>query len=100
MEAAQARLSLHLSKCYIVGNHMSRLIILISHINCSIIFAALSASQYKVQVGLLLPQLVQRWFKILLKVLQGCTSCTSGSNKSISGHILNTRLKFYVVTHQ
>ena len=26
-EAAQARLSLHLSKCHIVGNHMSRLII-------------------------------------------------------------------------
>ena len=26
MEAAQARLSLHLSKCHIVGNHMSRLI--------------------------------------------------------------------------
>ena len=25
MEAAQARLSLHLSKCHIVGNHMSRL---------------------------------------------------------------------------
>ena len=25
-EAAQARLSLHLSKCHIVGNHMSRLI--------------------------------------------------------------------------
>ena len=24
-EAAQARLSLHLSKCHIVGNHMSRL---------------------------------------------------------------------------
>ena len=24
-EAAEARLSLHLSKCYIVGNHMSRL---------------------------------------------------------------------------
>ena len=27
MEAAQACLSLHLSKCHIVGNHMSRLII-------------------------------------------------------------------------
>ena len=26
MEAAQARLSPHLSKCHIVGNHMSRLI--------------------------------------------------------------------------
>ena len=26
MEAAQACLSLHLSKCHIVGNHMSRLI--------------------------------------------------------------------------
>ena len=26
-EAAQARLSLHLSKCHIVGNHMSRLIL-------------------------------------------------------------------------
>ena len=26
MEAAQASLSLHLSKCHIVGNHMSRLI--------------------------------------------------------------------------
>ena len=26
MEAAQARLSLHMSKCHIVGNHMSRLI--------------------------------------------------------------------------
>ena len=26
MEAAQARLSLYLSKCHIVGNHMSRLI--------------------------------------------------------------------------
>ena len=25
MEAAQARLSVHLSKCHIVGNHMSRL---------------------------------------------------------------------------
>ena len=25
-EAAQARLSLHLSKCHIVGNHISRLI--------------------------------------------------------------------------
>ena len=25
MEAAEARLSLHLSKCYMVGNHMSRL---------------------------------------------------------------------------
>ena len=24
-EAAQARLSLHLSKCHIIGNHMSRL---------------------------------------------------------------------------
>ena len=27
MEAAQARLSLHLSKCHIVGNHMSWLIL-------------------------------------------------------------------------
>ena len=26
-EAVQARLSLHLSKCHIVGNHMSRLIL-------------------------------------------------------------------------
>ena len=26
-EVAQARLSLHLSKCHIVGNHMSRLIL-------------------------------------------------------------------------
>ena len=26
MEALQARLSLHMSKCHIVGNHMSRLI--------------------------------------------------------------------------
>ena len=25
-EAAQARLSVHMSKCHIVGNHMSRLI--------------------------------------------------------------------------
>ena len=25
-EAAQARLSLHMSECHIVGNHMSRLI--------------------------------------------------------------------------
>ena len=28
--AAQARLSLHLSKCHIVGSHMSRLICLLS----------------------------------------------------------------------
>ena len=27
-EAAEARLSLHLSKCHIVGNHMSQLIFL------------------------------------------------------------------------
>ena len=38
-EAAQARLSLHLSKCHIVGNHMSWLIcnkyqILISWLSC------------------------------------------------------------------
>ena len=39
-EAAQAHLSLHLSKCHIVGNHMSRLnyescaIVHILHISC------------------------------------------------------------------
>ena len=35
MEAAQARLSLHLLKCHIVGNHMSRLIWLIEFKNTS-----------------------------------------------------------------
>ena len=45
-EAAQARLSLHLSKCHIVGNHMLRLIcFFITHsVTCSVELISPSAT--------------------------------------------------------
>ena len=40
MEAAQAHLSLHLSKCHIVGNHMSRLKVILT---CATLFGVVPA---------------------------------------------------------
>ena len=53
-EAVQARLSLHLSKCHIVGNHMSRLICVYTFQRASNKDAGQTALMYKLLFFLVL----------------------------------------------
>ena len=53
-EAEQARLSLHMSKCHIVGNHVSRLVCLFHRAYACVACTACGArGQYNTEVSLL-----------------------------------------------
>ena len=70
-EAAQARLSLRLSKCHIVGNHMSRL-----KCNCATVGTPAFSDTYKTSVFIFIfsghPGFWETTIEVLVTIIPGC----------------------------